>query len=136
MEFQVIAKHVILTNNLLQFSRAPGDRGGEDRFDTVPFEMRFDPNAAEVTRRVARGEYCKLADRIAVVALKTTHLSQLFSYFVQGAMQWYANNMKLPRPNCLTLATASTLSENDRVQQFINDFTQRTTIGGGSTFKR
>lgn len=106
MEFQVVAKHCILTNNILGFRSKPGDTGGTD--------------PEEVAQRLRRGEHCKPADRDAVGALRTTHLSQVFSFFVEGAMAWYRNGQRLPRPKEVIDATHSTLADNDRVQQFID----------------
>jgi phage/plasmid-associated DNA primase len=49
------------------------------------------------------------------------HLPQLFSFFVEGAMKWYANDQRLPKPQTVVSATQRLISENDTVQKFIDE---------------
>ena len=131
MEFRVVAKHCILTNNILRFNREAGDKGGTDRFTTIPFDMRFTTDTREIEKELAQGKYCKLADRNTVEALRTIHLSQVFSFFVEGAMAWYRNNQCLPCPKEVVDATQGTMADGDRVQQFIDQCCE---IGTGEGF--
>ncbi len=121
MKFRVFAKHCILTNNILRFRSEPGDKGGTDRLTTIPFDMRFTTDPLEIEKELAHGKYCKLADRNTVEALRTIHLSQVFSFCVEGAMAWYRNNQRLPCPKEVIDATHSTMTDGDRVQQFIDE---------------
>jgi putative DNA primase/helicase len=120
MVFRVFAKHCILTNNILRFRSEPGDKGGTDRLTTIPFDMRFTTDPREIEKELAQGKYCKLADRNTVEALRTIHLSQVFSFFVKGAMAWYRNNQCLPCPKEVIDATEGTKADGDWVQQFID----------------
>jgi phage/plasmid-associated DNA primase len=121
MEFRVYAKFCIPTNNMLKFDRVPGDNGGVDRSQNVPWPVRFEKTPEEVKQRTAKGELCKLANRQLVSNLKDKYLSEFFSWLVKGAMEWYKNDQNLPCPEQVRNATRSMLAKNDKIQGFIDE---------------
>jgi phage/plasmid-associated DNA primase len=121
MEFRVFAKFCIPTNNMLKFDRAPGDNGGVDRSQNVPWPVRFAKTPEEVRAQTAKGELCKLADRKLVSDLKDKYISEFFSWLVMGGIQWYRNNQILPCPDQVRNATRTMLAKNDKLQSFIDE---------------
>ena len=117
--FQCYAKHIILTNNPLKFSKVADDHGGEDRLESVPFAMRFEPSAKKCIQKQRSGEQCMPADSTFIERLNSELLSQLFSFFVEGARIWYDKG--LPKPEAVRVAAVFLIDSNDSVQQFIND---------------
>jgi phage/plasmid-associated DNA primase len=64
---------------------------------------------------------CLPADNAFVERMGNELLCELFSFYVKGAMDWYANGCKLPKPAAVKEATAALLSNNDSAQQFIDE---------------
>ncbi len=96
------------------------NHGGDDRVESIPFDMLFEFDEDTLRQKQLAGEPCLPADNEVVHRLGSEMLSQVFSFYVEGAMKWYKTRC-LPKPYAIKLATSSLLSNNDSVQQFINE---------------
>lgn len=89
-----------------------------DRLKYIPFLARFTDNPKD-------DEFKKDVD--FVKKLKTKHLSEVFTWMVKGAYEWYQDK-KLVEPDTIKKATISYLDSLDSVGKFITDCCEK----GGS----
>ena len=82
--------------------------------------MRFEFDEEALQQKQQAGDYCLPADSAFVRRMGSELLSQLFSFYVEGAMKWYKAD-RLPKPPAVKSATQSLLAKNDAVQQFIDE---------------
>jgi phage/plasmid-associated DNA primase len=122
------SKLLIPTNGMPTFN---ADQAMVNRFKLVPFDAVFSktPNKLE-------GEY--LEDSELVESLKTTRLSELFTWLCQGAKAWYENG--LATPDLVKKTTTDYIGAIDPLTRFISEKLelvktgdQRTT--GGDLYK-
>ena len=108
VSFKPRAKFTLITNFKPKFNHR--DRAILDRIRCIPFNARFEDKD-------------KKENNEFIENLKTIHLEQVFSYFVEGAYTWYSNNKSFTKiPKICEEALEKYREENkDTFDLWIND---------------
>jgi P4 family phage/plasmid primase-like protien len=107
--FTPICKLIIQTNNKLEFDIH--DQASIDRYRYIYFDQRF------VNIPKHKNEH--KADQQFVDSLKKEYLNECFSYFVDGAIEWYKSNLEIPE--CVRNETCDYMKDLDILDNFINN---------------
>ena len=118
-------EHVPFCNLVLCVNPKPkfdaDDQAIVDRARYVPFNARFvdEPDAEKPNE--------KLADKVFAEEVMTSQEEKdnFFSWLVGGAVEFYANNMKLKTPQLVIEAKQKSVAENDVVSEFLNECCNR-----------
>jgi phage/plasmid-associated DNA primase len=111
--FKLTSKLVVCSNPPIKYKVVAGDDAPGERLDITPFPIKFDPpgeNKALPNHRPT--------DTGFVDSLRNEHLSELFSYFVDGASKWYEKK-QLPTKEKVQAATQKNIALNDTMTGFI-----------------
>jgi P4 family phage/plasmid primase-like protien len=100
LNFQTQSKMFLVTNNLPQFNI--NDQAMVDRLKVIHFKARFEDNP----------DYMK--------DLTSIYLDEFFSYFVDGAFDWYGGDILKPT-TCMRDALNEYINDLDVVKSFITD---------------
>ena len=113
--FTPICKLILETNHLLEFNH--NDLPIIDRLKYIHFDQRF--------VNVPKNKNEHKRDPIFIELLYTTYLNECFSFFVDGAIQWYKNGLLVPEH--IQIETKNYINNMDTVQTFYNEFIQNNT---------
>jgi phage/plasmid-associated DNA primase len=111
--FKVTAKLVVCSNPPIKYKVEAGDDAPGERIEITKFPIKFDPPGEDKHLPNHRP-----TDTVFVDSLRNEHLSEVFSYFVDGASMWYKEG-GLPRSAKVTAATQTNIALNDTITGFI-----------------
>jgi P4 family phage/plasmid primase-like protien len=106
--FTPVCKLIIQTNNKLEFDLY--DQASVDRYKYIYFDQRF--------VNIPKNKNEHKADQKFVDSLKNEYLDECFSYFVDGAIEWYKTGLKIPE--CVVQETNNYIQDIDILYNFIN----------------
>ena len=107
--FKVYAKLGVCSNPPLRFHVDGHDQSVKQRLRVIKFLFSF--------VREVKGPYDRPMDSAFVASVRNEYLSELFSFFVDGAKKWYAQG-RIPDHPRVTAATEALISHNDNVTRF------------------
>jgi P4 family phage/plasmid primase-like protien len=106
--FTPVCKLIIQTNNKLEFDLY--DQASVDRYKYIYFDQRF--------VNIPKNKNEHKANQNFVDSLKNEYLDECFSYFVDGAIEWYKTGLKIPE--CVVKETNNYIQDIDILYNFIN----------------
>ena len=109
IQFRSILKPIILTNKKPLFNT--NDNALKNRIHYIPFDAEFKDEPKN-------GQFKK--DEDFVNSLINEHKNQVFTWIVNGAINWYKDK-RINVPNCMKEAKEKYINEIDIVQQYIDD---------------
>lgn len=83
--------------------------------------MRLCRDEEELKKWKKLTDHCELKDEEFITNLFGRDLSEVFSYFVEGAIKYYANGKILTPPKVVLDYSDTTRSHNDPVQRFLDE---------------
>jgi hypothetical protein len=112
--FKITAKMVVCSNPPIKYKVEAGDDAPGERIEVTEFPIKFDPPGEDKDLPNHRP-----TDTVFVDSLRNEHLSELFSYFVDGASVWYEEG-RLPLCAKVVAATQKNIALNDTITGFID----------------
>jgi hypothetical protein len=115
-QFFLRACFMILSNNQIRYTKSGLDDAMPERLFIIEMLIKF--YLPEEVELIGRRNH-RPCDQDFVDSLADEHLSEMFSYFVQGASKLYAANLQLVVPPKIQQATSRNKRLNDSLEAFI-----------------